>query len=68
MKLPDWMLATLACPRCLGPLSLRAPDVPEGSSSVEELECPRCHVAYTIRDGIPELLAGEARPLPTSGD
>jgi hypothetical protein len=56
MQLPEWLLSKLACPRCKGPLINIPP----------ELHCQHCRLAYPIRDGVPVLLPGEARPLPTS--
>ncbi|PTL82341.1 Trm112 family protein [Vitiosangium sp. GDMCC 1.1324] len=56
MQLPEWWISTLACPRCKGPLTL----------SSDELHCPGCRLAYPIRDGVPELLQDEARPLPSA--
>jgi len=58
MQLPEWLLSTLACPRCKGPLS--------ESANPNELHCAHCGLAYPIQDGVPELLQDEARPLESS--
>jgi hypothetical protein len=57
MNLPEWLLSTLACPRCKGPLT----------PTLAELCCPTCGRAYPIRDGIPVLLPEESRPYSSSG-
>jgi uncharacterized protein YbaR (Trm112 family) len=79
MQLPEWLLSTLACPRCKGPLSL--PPLPPGEGQGEgirtssptsepanpnELHCFHCRLAYPIRGSVPELLQDEARPLESS--
>lgn len=51
-RLPD-----LACPRCKGALEAR--------DDLQEFHCAPCGRAYPIRQGIPVLLEGEARPLAT---
>ena len=55
MKIDDWLLEILACPKCKSPL--RA----DGSAS--ELVCTGsdCGLAYPVRDDIPVLLVDEAR-------
>jgi SAM-dependent methyltransferase len=50
-------LAVLACPRCLGPLSL--PRAPSSSSSVAELECADENLRFPIIGGIPQLVSPE---------
>jgi hypothetical protein len=62
VKIDDWLLEILACPKCKSPL--RA----DGSAS--ELVCTGkdCGLAYPVRDDIPVLLVDEARqPAPGSG-
>ncbi len=81
MPLPEWLLRTLACPGCKGPL-FHPPPLPPGEgrgegvrnpvsnreqSPPDELHCLNCGLAYPIRDGIAELLPDEAQPLPRSG-
>ena len=55
MKIDDWLLEILACPKCHA--SLR---VDEAAS---ELVCTNqaCGLAYPVRDDIPVLLIDEAR-------
>ncbi len=48
------LLEILACPKCKGGLTL--------STDETELRCPACRLSYRIDDGIPILLADEARP------
>ena len=80
MRLPDWLLSTLACPRCKGPLTtlplppgegrgegIRPPGSNPGSTTPAELCCAACSLAYPIRDGVPVLLPEESRPHPGSG-
>lgn len=49
------LLEILVCPICKGPLDYRRAEA--------ELVCKPCRVAYAIKDGIPVMLADEARPL-----
>lgn len=60
MKIDDWLLDILACPKCKSPLR------PDASAS--ELVCTGkdCGLAYPVRDDIPVLLVDEARQ-PTAG-
>ena len=51
------LLDILACPICKGPLEL--------SKDKTELISKGAGVAYPIRDGIPVLIADEARTLET---
>ena len=65
MKLPEWLLSMLACPRCKGPLTL--PDFNPGSTTPAELCCLTCGRAYPVRDGVAVLLPEESHPLRGSG-
>jgi uncharacterized protein len=49
------LLDILVCPVCKAPLEYRRTE--------QELVCKPCRLAYTIRDGIPVMLADEARQL-----
>ncbi|MBK9218786.1 MAG: Trm112 family protein [Uliginosibacterium sp.] len=49
------LLEILVCPICKGPLEHRRAEA--------ELVCRPCRVAYAIKDGIPVMLADEARQL-----
>lgn len=53
------LLDLLVCPICKGPLEHRRPPGDER----HELVCHADHLAFPVRDGIPILLEGEARPL-----
>ncbi|MBI4510635.1 MAG: Trm112 family protein [Deltaproteobacteria bacterium] len=55
MPLPKDLLDIVACPKCKGKVTL-APDE-------SEFTCARCALAYAIRDGLPNFLVDEARPL-----
>ncbi|MGB6456415.1 MAG: Trm112 family protein [Streptosporangiaceae bacterium] len=61
MKIDDWLLEILACPKCHAPL--RADD------AASELVCTSadCGLAYPVRDDIPVLLIDEARD-PAAGE
>jgi len=50
------LLEILVCPLCKGPLVHRKAEA--------ELLCKADRLAYPIRDGIPVMLAGEAREIP----
>ena len=54
------LLDLLVCPICKGPLDY--------DRSGQELICPRDHMAYTIRDGIPVMLVEQARDLDITGE
>lgn len=54
MTLAPELLRLLACPRCKGPVALRA--------SGDALGCARCAVAYPVVDGIPVMIPEEALP------
>jgi uncharacterized protein YbaR (Trm112 family) len=49
------LLRLLVCPGCKGPLSWRP--------QTHELVCLTERLAFPVRDGLPVLLADEARPL-----
>ena len=55
MKIDDWLLEILACPKCKSPLRADEP--------ASELACTGsdCGLAYPVRDDIPVLLVDEAR-------
>ncbi|MFA5520141.1 MAG: Trm112 family protein [Castellaniella sp.] len=45
----------LVCPCCKGRLKF--------SHDAQELLCSACRLAFPVRDGIPIMLASEARPM-----
>ncbi len=49
------LLEILVCPNCKGPLDYR--------KAQSELVCKACRLAYRIQDGIPVMLADEARAM-----
>ncbi len=49
------LLEILVCPICKGPIEYRKAE--------QELICPRDHLAYPIRDGIPVMIEEDARKL-----
>ncbi|MFT4172134.1 MAG: Trm112 family protein [Rhodocyclaceae bacterium] len=49
------LLEILVCPVCKGPLDYHKPE--------QELVCKPCRLAYPVRDGIPVMLADDARAL-----
>jgi uncharacterized protein len=49
------LLEILVCPVCKGPLTYHR--------SAQELRCKPCRLAYPVKDGIPVMLADEAREL-----
>lgn len=51
------LLSILVCPICKGNLN--------HDREQHELICPRDHLAFPIRDGMPIMLAEEARELDT---
>ena len=54
------LLAILVCPKCESELEVqRAQDGEEQS-----LDCAPCGLSYPVEDGIPVMLAEEARPIP----
>ena len=46
------LLKILACPKCLGDISL--------TMAADGLICPKCALVYPIREGIPILLPEQA--------
>jgi len=61
MKIDDWLLEILACPRCHAPLRV--------DEAASELVCTGadCGLAYPVRDDIPVLLIDEARDPAAAG-
>ena len=54
------LLEILVCPTCKGDLEyVTEPD--------EELVCKACRLAYRVRDGIPDMIADDARKLDADG-
>lgn len=53
------LLELLVCPICKGPLEHRRPPQHEQ----QELVCHADRLAFPVRDGVPVMLEGEARPL-----
>jgi uncharacterized protein YbaR (Trm112 family) len=55
MKIDDWLLDILACPKCHAELRV--------DEAASELVCTNrdCGLAYPVRDDIPVLLIDEAR-------
>lgn len=51
------LLEILVCPVCKGPLDHRKNNA--------ELVCKPCRLAFPVKDDIPVMLEGEARPLAT---
>jgi hypothetical protein len=49
------LIEILACPKCKGPLTLRADE--------SAFECARCRLAYAVTDEIPNFIIEEAKPL-----
>jgi uncharacterized protein len=60
MTLDHRLLDMLVCPVCKGPLTLRRDE----QGAPLELICPGDRLGYAVRDGIPVMLASEARNLP----
>ncbi len=61
------LIEMLVCPVCKGPLEDRRNDAASGLPA-RELVCPADRLAFPIRDGIPVMLANEARATDTEGD
>ena len=67
MTLSEELWRTLACPRCKGALTREARSGGQ-EAPLEGLCCGDCQLVYPVKEGVPELLADEARPRPPSGD
>ena len=49
--------ALLICPKCRnGPLVFL--------DEQDEIHCERCKLSYAVKDGVPQMLIEEAKPLP----
>jgi uncharacterized protein YbaR (Trm112 family) len=59
--LPAWVREALCCPACHATLEDEVPD--ERTEGPSSFICRRCSLAYPVIDGIPRLLAAEARQL-----
>jgi uncharacterized protein YbaR (Trm112 family) len=53
------LLELMVCPLCKGPLEHWRPP----HAARQELVCQADGLAFPVRDGIPVMLEGEARPL-----
>jgi uncharacterized protein len=55
VKIDDWLLEILACPKCHSPVRV--------DEEASELVCTNteCGLAYPVRDDIPVMLVDEAR-------
>lgn len=60
----------LVCPVCKGPLEDRRHGNESGGKALpaRELVCPADRLAFSVRDGIPVMLANEARVLDAEGE
>ncbi|GAB3081242.1 Trm112 family protein [Monashia sp. NPDC004114] len=54
-----WLRAILRCPKCKGELTDAVHT--SGATSIAELRCPTCLLAYPIESGVPVLLTDLAR-------
>lgn len=61
------LIEMLVCPLCKGPLEDRRNATASGLPE-RELVCPADRLAFPIRDGIPVMLANEARSTDNDGD
>ncbi|UXH80039.1 Trm112 family protein [Roseateles amylovorans] len=61
------LIEMLVCPVCKGPLEDRRHG-PDSALPARELVCPADRLAFPVRDGIPVMLATEARSLDTEGE
>lgn len=55
MTISQELIEILACPKCKGEVTL--------TESGDGLVCVACKLIYEIREGIPVMLAEEAKPL-----
>ena len=60
MEINKEMLELLQCPRCQGDVRLNA--------AGDRIVCTHCRLCYEIKDGIPIMLADEARPAEKEDD
>jgi len=60
MSLDHRLIDLLVCPLCKGPLQMGR----DALGLPQELQCPADRLGFPIRDGIPLMLASEARALP----
>lgn len=60
------LIEMLVCPVCKGPLQDRRHGA--GATASRELVCPADRLAFPVRDGIPVMLANEARTLDASDE
>ena len=63
MTLDHRLIDLLVCPVCKGPLVM----LRDADSRPAEMACHADRLAFPIRDGIPVMLEGEARPLDPDG-
>ncbi len=56
MSIDKELMEILVCPECKGKLELIVP-------KEDGLECKACKLLYSIKDGIPVMLASEATKL-----
>ncbi|GAA2489718.1 Trm112 family protein [Terrabacter carboxydivorans] len=65
-----WLRGIIRCPQCKGELVDATADTagetasaadPAASTSVTELRCGTCHLAYPVEGGVPVLLVDLAR-------
>lgn len=64
MSVDPRLLDLLVCPICKSTLRLRRDD----QQRPAELVCAADRLAFPVRDGIPVMLANEARPLDAEED
>lgn len=59
MTLDHRLIDLLVCPVCKGPLEMRR----DAEQRPTDLTCAADRLAFPIRDGIPVMLEGEAKPI-----